>query len=105
MNDVWTGVLDLLGMLNGENVSRRDYVMTPEFLEAEKKLSEMEKQCEVYLNGLPDEEQKKFNNYLECVDEAALRREQRAYLQGCADCVQVLVKMGLMKVNKNIVVQ
>lgn len=33
MNDVWTEVLGLLGVLNGENVKRRDYVTTPEFLE------------------------------------------------------------------------
>ena len=102
MNDIWGKLTDFLGTLNGENTSRREYVTTPEYQEAEKKLAEAERQWEIFINELSEEDQRKINYYLELVEEMASCSERRAYLQGYTDCIQILVKMGLLKENKKI---
>lgn len=102
MNDVWGKLTDFLGTLTGENVNRRDYVTTPEYQEAEKQLVEAEEKWEILIKKFSDMEQKEIDAYIECLERMASKREQRAYLQGCADCVQVLAKLGLLKENTGI---
>lgn len=102
MSDIWGKLTEFLGTLNGENVSRRDYVTTPEYEAAEKQLAEAEERWELLIKKFSDSEQKEIDAYIECLEQMATKREQRAYLQGCADCVQVLAKMGLLKENLSI---
>lgn len=104
MNDIWGKLTEFLGTLNGENISRSDYVTTPEYKEAEKQLAEAEEKWELLIKKYSDSEQKEIDAYIECLEKMASKREQRAYLQGCADCVQVLAKMGLLKENTSIVI-
>lgn len=104
MNDIWGKLTDFLGTLNGENTSRRDYVTTPEYKEAEKQLAEAEEKWVLLIKKFSDSDQKEIDAYIECLEKMACKREQRAYLQGCADCVQVLAKMGLLKENNSIAI-
>lgn len=104
MDDIWAKIANFLGILNGENVNRKDYVTTPEYLAAKQRLQEAEDQWEEYLESLPEPDRERIEEYLDCMDEMISRSEQRAYVQGYVDCVQVLGKLGLLKENPDVVI-
>ena len=91
MSDVWLKFAQFLGTLNGENVKRESYVRTPEFEAALEAWKETEQEWEAFLESLPADGQEK-----------ASAQEKRAYIQGYADCIQVLFHVGLLKENEDL---
>ena len=63
---------------------------------------ETEQEWEEFLEKLPAEEQEKAEEMKECLEDFASAQEKRAYIQGYADCVQVLYHMGLLKENEGL---
>lgn len=104
MDDIWTRTANFLGILNGENVKRKDYVTTPEYLMAKHRLQDVTDQWEEYLESLPEADREQIEGYLDCMEEMVSRGEQRAYVQGYVDCVQVLNRLGMLKGNSEVVV-
>lgn len=102
LNDVWLKIAQFLGTLNGENVKRESYVHTPEYETALKAWKETEQEWEEFLEKLSAEEQEKAEEMKECLEDFASAQEKRAYIQGYADCVQVLYHMGLLKENEGL---
>ncbi|MDE5698607.1 MAG: hypothetical protein K2I96_14550 [Lachnospiraceae bacterium] len=102
LNDVWLKIAQFFGTLNGENVKRESYVHTPEYEMALKAWKETEQEWEEFLEKLPAEEQEKAEEMKECLEDFASAQEKRAYIQGYADCVQVLYHMGLLKENEGL---
>ena len=102
LNDVWLKIAQFLGNLNGENVKRESYVRTPEFEAALEAWKETEQEWEVFLKNLPADEQEKAEEMKECLEDFSSAQEKRAYIQGYADCVQVLYHMGLLKENEGL---
>lgn len=97
MSNVWEKLVDFIGQLSGENISRSDYVTTPEYEEAEKKLQQEDEKWEGFLQNLQESDREMVENYIDCVENMALRREQRAYLQGCVDFAHIMNKLGILK--------
>lgn len=102
MNDVWLKMARFLGTLNGENINRESYVRTLEYEAALEAWKETEQEWEEFLEKLSAEEQEKAEEMKECLEDFASAQEKRAYIQGYADCVQVLYHMGLLKENKGL---
>ena len=102
LNDVWLKITQFLGALNGENVKRESYVCAPEFEAALEAWKETEQEWEVFLKTLPVGEQEKAEEMKERLEDFASAQEKRAYIQGYADCVQVLFHMGLLKENEGL---
>ncbi len=102
LNDVWLKIAQFLGNLNGENVKRESYVRTPEYEAALEIWKKTEQEWEVFLETLPVGEREKAEEMKECLEDFASAQEKRAYIQGYADCVQVLYHMGLLKENEKI---
>lgn len=102
MNDVWLKIAQFLGTLNGENLKRESYVRTPEYEAALEAWKETEQEWEVFLETLPAGEQEKAEELKERLEDFASAQEKRAYIQGYADCVQVLYHMGLLKENEGL---
>lgn len=98
-NDVWLKVAQFLGNLNRENVSRKSYVRTPEYDAAEKDWIEKEKEWEAFVESLSDEDRGRVEDMTECLENYASAQEQRSYMQGYVDCIQVLYHMELLKEN------
>lgn len=99
LNDVWLKIAQFLGNLNGENVKRESYVRTPEYETALQAWKEAEQEWEAFLESLPADEQEKAEEMKECLEDFSSAQEKRAYIQGYADCIQVLFHMGLLKEN------
>ena len=75
---------------------------TPEYEAALEAWKETEQEWEEFLEKLSAEEQEKAEEMKECLEDFASAQEKRAYIQGYADCVQVLYHMGLLKENKGL---
>ena len=70
-NDMWVKMAEFLGNLNGE--------------------------WEEFLKTLSAEQQNQAEKMKDCLEDFASVQERRAYIQGYADCVQVLFHMGLLR--------
>ena len=102
MSDVWLKFAQFLGTLNGENVKRESYVRTPEFEAALEAWKGTEQEWEAFLESLPADGQEKAEEMKECLEDFSSAQEKRAYIQGYADCIQVLFHMGLLKENEEL---
>ena len=97
MSDVWKNVIQFLSTVNGENKSREDYVTTPEAKEVECRIEELEPAWEKWMATLTEKDKRQAEDMKECLEAFASAMEQRSYIQGCVDCVQILSKIGLLK--------
>lgn len=102
LNDVWMKVAQFLGSLNGENIGRESYVSTPEYEKALEVWKEKDSEWEELLKALSKEQREKAEEIKECQEDFASAQEKRAYMQGYADCVQVLYHMGILKDNTDL---
>ena len=102
LNDVWLSITQFLGTLNGENVTRRSYVCTPEYEAALEAWKKTEQEWEIFLKTLSEGQKEKAEGMKECQEDFASAQEKRAYIQGYVDCVQVLFHMGLLKETKGL---
>ena len=102
MSDVWLKIAQFLGTLNGENVKRESYVRTPEYEAALEAWKKTEQEWEAFLESLPADGQERAEEMKECLEDFSSAQEKRAYIQGYADCIQVLFHMGLLKENEEL---
>ena len=102
LNDVWLKIAQFFFFFNGENVKRESYVRTPEYEAALEAWKETEQEWEAFLETLPAGGQEKAEEMKECLEDFASAQEKRAYIQGYADCIQVLYHMGLLKENEGL---
>ena len=102
MSDVWLKMARFLGSLNGEDINRESYVHTPEYENALEAWKETEQEWEAFLETLPEGQREKAEEMKECLEDFASAQEKRAYIQGYADCIQVLFHMGLLKENEGL---
>ena len=102
MSDVWLKIAQFLGTLNGENINRESYVRTPEYIKALEAWKETEQEWEAFLETLSEGQREKMEEMKECLEDFASAQEKRAYIQGYADCIQVLFHMGLLKENEGL---
>lgn len=102
LNDVWQKMAQFLGSLNGENIGRRSYVCTPEYEKALETWKGKEFEWEELLGTLSAGQREKAEEMKECQEDLASAQEKRAYIQGYADCIQVLYHMGILKENEGL---
>ena len=98
MSDVWLKIVQFLGTLNGENINRESYVSTPEYVKALEAWKEAEQEWEAFLETLSEGQLEKAEE----LKDFSSAQEKRAYIQGYADCIQVLFRMGLLKENEGL---
>ena len=63
---------------------------------------ETEQEWESFLETLPVDGQERAEEMKECLEDFSSAQEKRAYIQGYADCIQVLFHMGLLKENEEL---
>lgn len=101
-SDVWMKIAQFLGTLNGEDINRESYVHTPEYVKALEAWKQTEQEWEAFLGTLSEGQQEKAEEMKECLEDFASAQEKRAYIQGYADCIQMLYHMGLLKENEGL---
>ena len=97
MNEVFETLSDVFEELRSESEDREYSVQTEEAKAASRELKKKRKIFEVYLSKLPKEDREFLEDYMDAVDHAHYKEEQRAYYQGFVDSVQVLDGLGIIK--------
>ena len=75
---------------------------TPEYEKTLEIWKEKESEWEELLETLSAGQREKAEEMKECQEDLASAQEKRAYIQGYADCIQVLYHMGILKENKGL---
>ena len=88
MNEVFETLSDVFEELRSESEDREYSVQTEEAKAASRELKKKQKAFEAYLSKLP--------GYMDAVDHAHYKEEQRAYYQGIVDAIQILEGLGII---------
>ncbi len=97
MNEVFETLSDVFEELRSESEDREYSVQTEEAKAASRELKKKQKAFEAYLSKLPKGDREFLEDYMDAVDHAHYKEEQRAYYQGFVDSVQVLDGLGIIK--------
>ena len=96
MNEVFETLSDVFEELRSESEDREYSVQTEEAKAASRELKTKQKAFEVYLSKLPKEDREFLEDYMDAVDHAHYKEEQRAYYQGIVDVIQILEGLGII---------
>ena len=97
MNEVFFFFSGVFEELRSESEDREYSVQTEEAKEARRELKKKQKAFEAYLSRLQKEDREFLEDYMDTVDHAHYKEEQRAYYQGFVDSIQVLEGLGIIK--------
>jgi hypothetical protein len=96
MNEVFETLSDVFEELRSESEDREYSVQTEEAKAASRELKTKQKAFEAYLSKLPKEDREFLEDYMDAVDHAHYKEEQRAYYQGIVDVIQILEGLGII---------
>ena len=97
MNEVFETLASVFEELRSESGDRKYCVQTEDAKEASRELKKKQKAFEMYLSKLSEEDREFLEEYIDAVDHAHYKEEQRAYYQGFVDGIQVLDGLGIVK--------
>ena len=97
MNEVFETLSDVFEELRSESEDREYSVQTEEAKAASRTLFPYTTLFRSYLSKLPEEDRELLEDYMDAVDHAHYKEEQRAYYQGFVDSIQVLDGLGIVK--------
>ena len=78
------------------------FPFSKQFIRGYVKIFRKDRQWEAFLETLSEGQREKAEEMKECLEDFASVQENRAYIQGYADCIQVLYHMGLLKENEGL---
>lgn len=99
MNEIFETLSDVFEELRSEAKDRQYTICTEDVINAEKELKNKSKAYEMYLQGLDVKDREFIEDYMEIVDHAHFKEQQRAYYQGLVDGIQILEGLGIIKEN------
>lgn len=102
MNEVFETLADVFEELRSESEDREYSVQTEEAKAASRELKKKQRTFEAYLSKLSKEDREFLEDYMDAVDHAHYKEEQRAYYQGLVDGIQILAGLGILQKNVNI---
>ena len=97
MNEIFETLASVFEELRSESGDRKYCVQTEDAKEASRELKKKQKAFEMYLSKLSEEDREFLEEYIDAVDHAHYKEEQRAYYQGFVDGIQVLDGLGIVK--------
>lgn len=101
MSDFYEIISNFLEELRCDS-AEREYVIAPKDVEkAERELAKKNKEYTEYLRELPLSQRAFLEEYMDVLNHAYFKEEQRAYYQGLMDAVQFLGELNLLKSSKN----
>ena len=102
MNEVFETLAGVFEELRSESEDREYSVQTEEAKAASRELKKKQRTFEAYLSKLSKEDREFLEDYMDAVDHAHYKEEQRAYYQGLVDGIQILAGLGILQKNVNI---
>lgn len=96
MNEVFETLSDVLEELRSESSGREYSVQTEDAKNAGQELKKKSRAYEKFLLSQTEKDRKFLEEYIEAVDHAHYKEEQRAYYQGIVDAIQILEGLGII---------
>lgn len=96
MNEVFETLASVLEELRSESSSREYSVQTEDVKKAEQELKKKCRAYEKFLLSQTEKDRKFLEDYMEAVDHAHYKEEQRAYYQGIVDTIQILEGLDII---------
>lgn len=96
MNEVFETLSDVLEELRSESGGREYTVQTEDAKKAGQELKKKSRAYEKFLLSQTEKDRKFLEEYMEAVDHAHYKEEQRAYYQGIVDAIQILEGLGII---------
>lgn len=85
------------------DTDEKEYAVKMEDLDkTESQLKEKNREFEAFLNDISGKHKEFIESYVNIVDTAHFKEEQRAYYQGIMDGIQMLGELGLIKKSSNV---
>lgn len=102
MNEVFETLSGVLEELRSESGGREYSVQTEDVQKAEQELKKKSRAYEKFLLSQTEKDRKFLEDYMEVLDHAHYKEEQRAYYQGIVDAIQILEGLGIIPRTVNI---
>lgn len=97
MNEVFETLSDVFEELRSDDQEREYSVQTEDAKKANQELKRKSKAYEKYLSRLSAEDREFLEGYIDTIDHAHYKEEQRAYYQGIVDGIQLLEGLGIIQ--------
>lgn len=102
VNEIYEALAVFLKELRCDTDEREYLVEMEDLREAENQLRVKTKKYELLLKDFSKADREFMEEYLNAVDAAHFKEEQRAYYQGIMDGVQMLGELGVIKKSDNV---
>lgn len=96
MNEVFETLSGVLEELRSESGGREYSVQTEDAQKAEQELKKKSRAYEKFLLSQTEKDRRFLEDYMEALDHAHYKEEQRAYYQGIVDAIQILEGLGMI---------
>jgi hypothetical protein len=97
MNEVFETLSEVFEELRSETGEREYSVQAEDAKTARRELKKKNREFEKYLSSLSASDREFLENYMDAVDHAHYKEEQRAYYQGLVDGIQLLDGLGIIQ--------
>jgi hypothetical protein len=97
MNEVFETLSEVFEELRSETGEREYFVQTEDAKKASRELKKKNRAFEKYLSSLSASDREFLEDYMDTVDHAHYKEEQRAYYQGLVDGIQLLDGLGIIQ--------
>ena len=97
---LWEKVEQFLYQLHYEDTDRESHYESEAYLEALKDKEAREQSFQEAIKQLPERERHAVQGYLDAEERCVYEENQQAYVQGIADCIEILSGAGMLKTTK-----
>ena len=101
MNEFYETVANFLEEIRCDSEERKYAVAPEDMKESVAEMKKMQKKFTQHLEKMPDADRDVLEEYIEVLEQAHFKEEQRSYYQGIMDGVELLGGLGLIKKGSN----
>ena len=99
---LWEKVEQFLYQLHYEDMDRESYYESKAYLVALQEKETREKSFQDAIKQLPERERHVVQEYLDAEKRCVYEENQQAYVQGIADCIEILSGAGMLKTTRKV---
>ncbi len=99
---LWEKVEQFLYQLHYEDMDRESHYESKTYLSALQGKEAREQAFQEAIKQLPERERHAVQEYLDAEERCVYEENQQAYIQGIADCIEILSGAGMLKTTKKV---
>lgn len=100
--NLWEKAEQFLYQLHYEDTDRESHYESQACKTAQEEKERLNGDLETAISHLQEKDRRAVKEYLQASDQCAYEEIQQAYVQGIADCLQIVCGMGMMKSSRQV---